>query len=67
IYSAFNLINNVKINNQAEQLIDEQLALQLANEASLASFSIEIASARGYVLNREYNNLDEIEKYQEIL
>lgn len=67
IYSTFNIINNIKINSATQQLIDEQLALQLANEASLASFSMEIASARGYVLTGESNNINEVDKYHEKL
>lgn len=67
IYSTYTIINNININNQSEDLIDTQLALQIANESSLASFSVEIASVRGYVLTGAYNDLDEIEKYQKIL
>lgn len=67
LYSTYNIVNNMNIKSQSEELIKKQLALQIANESSLASFSVEIASARGYVLTGSYNDLDEIEKYHEIL
>lgn len=66
-YGIYSIVNNVQVKNNTEEIINEQLKLQIANEESAVNFAVELASIRGYVLSGDESYITTLDKYHDSL